>query len=231
MPVFRLLLAGESAPYAVRPRPQRVLVIGTGGGIDALIAQRAGAGHIVGVDINPTMVYLLSQRYRGFAADLFRPGNLELIVSEGRHYLTMTSSRFEVIQLTGVDTWAALSGGSFVLSESYLYTTEAIKGLVNHLDGAGILSYSRWLFDPPRETLKLVVAECEALRQLGVTDSSRHFLIVAGRKSTARGRWADTMVKRTHPFFGGRDPEPPVMGARQAIRNHLRPIGKPSKLF
>jgi spermidine synthase len=187
----------QSAPYAIRPRPKQVLVIGIGGGIDALLAERASAGHIVGVDINPTMVDLLSRRYRWFSADLFRPANLELVVSEGRHYLTSTASQFDVIQLTGVDTWAALSGGSFVLSESYLYTAEAVKDLLKHLSVEGLLSYSRWLFDPPRETLRLVVTACEALREAGVSDPSKHFLIVAG--GPAKGRWADTLLKKT-PF-------------------------------
>jgi spermidine synthase/MFS family permease len=194
-PLFSYYL--QSAPYAIRPGPQRVLVIGIGGGIDALIAEHAGAGHIVGVDINPTMVELLSRRYRGFAADLFHDRNLELVVSEGRHYLTKTSARFDVIQLSGVDTFAALSGGSFVLSESYLYTTEAVEDLLNHLNEGGVLSYSRWLFTPPRESLKLVATECEALRRLGVKDPRKHFLIVAG--GPVEGRWADTIVKRT-PF-------------------------------
>jgi spermidine synthase len=194
-PLFDYYLQG--APYTIRPRPQRVLIIGVGGGIDALIAEHAGAGHVVAVDINPTTIDLLSRRYRWFAADLFRAGNLDLVVSEGRHYLTRTSSRFDVIQLSGVDTFAALSGGSFVLSESYLYTTEAIVDLLNHLSGEGVLSYSRWLFNPPRETLKLVATECEALRRFGVRDPSKHFLIVSG--GPAEARWADTMVKRT-PF-------------------------------
>jgi hypothetical protein len=185
----------QSAPYAVHPRPGQVLILGVGGGIDALIAQRGGAGHIVGVDINPVTIDLLSRRYRWFSADLFRPDNLDLVVSEGRHYLTKTASKFDVIQLSGVDTWAALSGGSYVLTESYLYTTEAIEALLSHLNNEGILSYSRWLFDPPRETLKLVVTECEALRGTGVADPGRHFLIVAG--GPPEGRWADTMVKKT----------------------------------
>ena len=194
-PLFNYFL--QSAPYAIHTSPQRVLVIGVGGGIDALIAEHADAGHVVAVDINPTIMDLLARRYRWFAADLFRGGKLELVVSEGRHYLTRTPTKFDVIQLSGVDTFAALSGGSFVLSESYLYTVEAIEDLLNHLNREGILSYSRWLFNPPRETLKLVATEYEALRRTGVGDPSKHFLIVAG--GPVEARWADTMVKKI-PF-------------------------------
>jgi hypothetical protein len=187
----------QGAPYVIRPRPQSSLVIGVGGGIDALIAERAGARRVVGVDVNPIIIDLLEHRYRSFASALFEGGSLELVVSEGRHYLTRSPEKFDVIQLSGVDTFAALSAGAFVLTENYLYTSEAVEDLVNHLTGQGILSYSRWLFDPPRESLKLVVTASDALRRMGLHDLDRHFVIIAG--GPVWGRWADTMVKRT-PF-------------------------------
>src|SRR5712692_122948 len=187
----------QGAPYAVRRRPRSVLIIGIGGGIDALIAEHAGARRIVGVDVNPTMIELLERRYRDFASGVFQGGDLELVASEGRHYLTRSGEKFDVIQLSGVDTFAALSTGAFVLTENYLYTVEAVMDLVHHLNEDGVLSYSRWLFSPPRETLKLVVTSCEALKKMGFKDAPEHFFIVAG--GPASGRWADTMVKKT-PF-------------------------------
>ncbi len=187
----------QGAPYAIRLEPPSVLVIGIGGGLDALIAEHAGAQHVVGVDVNPIIIQLLARRYRDFASPMFQGGNLSLVASEGRHYLTKSSERFDVVQLSGVDTFAALSAGAFVLTENYLYTVEAVVDLLRHLNEQGVLSYSRWLFDPPRETLKLVVTECAALRKVGVRDPSRHFVIVAAAPRYLR--WADTMVKKT-PF-------------------------------
>ncbi len=187
----------QGAPYAIRRRPQSVLVIGIGGGIDALIAEHAGARRIVGVDINPITIDLLRRRYRDFASSLFEGANLELVVSEGRHYLTKSAEKFDVVQLSGVDTFAALTAGALVLSENYLYTVEAIMDLMRHLNDEGVLSYSRGLFTPPRETLKLVVTESDALRKMGIRDVDRHFFIVAG--GAGPERWADTMVKKT-PF-------------------------------
>lgn len=187
----------QGAPYAVRPRPGSVLVIGIGGGIDALIAERAGARRIVGVDVNPVMIDLLQRRYRNFASGVFRSGDLQLVVSEGRHYVTQSREEFDVIQLSGVDTFAALSAGAFVLTENYLYTVEAIMDLLKRLDDDGVLSYSRWLFTPPRETLKLTVTACEALRRMGMKNPQAHFFIVAG--GPVWGRWADLIVKKA-PF-------------------------------
>jgi spermine/spermidine synthase len=187
----------QGAPYAIRNNPDSVLILGFGGGIDGLIAEHAGAAHIVGVDINPITVDLVSRRYRDFSSAVFEGGHVNLVVSEGRNYLTRTAAKFDVIQLSGVDTFAALSAGAFALSENYLYTAEAVNDLLSHLNDDGVLSYSRWLFTPPRETLKLVVTIGEGLRQIGVQDPRSHIVIVAGGPPS--GRWADTMVKKT-PF-------------------------------
>jgi spermidine synthase len=187
----------QGAPYAIRKSPSSVLILGFGGGIDGLIAEHAGAERITGVDINPITAGLVSQRYRDFDPALWNGQNVNLIVSEGRNYLTRTSNKFDVIQLSGVDTFAALSAGAFALSENYLYTSEAVDDLLNHLSDNGVLSYSRWLFAPPRETLRLVVTIREALRRAGIQDARSHIVIVAGGPVTAP--WADTMVKKT-PF-------------------------------
>ena len=194
-PLFDAYLQG--APYRIKKDPRSVLVIGLGGGTDALIAEHAGAKRIVGVDVNPVTAGLLRDRYHQFASGLFESGALEIVVSEGRHYVTTSAEKFDVIQLSGVDTFTALAAGSMVLAENYLYTEEAIRDLVNHLRDGGILSYSRWLMTPPRETLKLDVTAFAALEKLGVTDPSRCFMIVAG--GPIEGKWADTMIKRT-PF-------------------------------
>ena len=187
----------QGAPYSFRDHPGSVLVIGVGGGVDALIAQHASARRVVGVEMNPITLGLITRRYRDLAAGLFRDGNLDLVLSEGRHYLTQSHEKFDVIQLSGVDTFAALSSGSFVLAENYLYTSEAIRDLVNHLQDDGVLSYSRWLFTPPRESLKLVVTANEALQRMNIADPNRHIFIVAG--GPTRARWADTMIKK-NPF-------------------------------
>ncbi len=194
-PVLGYFLQG--APYALRKQPASVLVLGFGGGIDGLIAEHAGARHVVGVDINPITLDLVSHRYRDFTSGLFEGNRVQLVLSEGRHYLTRSHDKFDVIQLSGVDTFAAVSAGSFALSESYLYTVEAVDDLLNRLGPNGILSYSRWLFRPPREALRLAVTIDQALRQARVKDPRRNILIVSGGGDLYG--WADVMVKNI-PF-------------------------------
>jgi len=188
----------QGVAYTVQPARQ-ALVIGVGGGIDALIAMHHGVERIVGVDLNPVTVHAVKHRYRDRCPALWQGDRFEMVVAEGRHYLTRTGRRFDVIQLSGVDTFTALSSGAYALSESFLYTREAMRDYWDHLADDGILSFSRWLFDPPRETLRLVTTQTAMLVEAGVTEPQRHVVVLAGPAYTGRSPWAETLLKRS-PF-------------------------------
>lgn len=187
----------QGAPYVARKNVDQALVIGVGGGIDVLISLFNGTRHVVGVEVNPVTVDAVKHRYADFAGHVFNRPDVELITAEGRHYLTTTDKRFDVIQLSGVDTYSALSTGAYALAENYLYTVEAMQSYWEHLDADGILSFSRWLFTPPRESLRLVSVQLEALRRIGIEHPDRHLMVVAGQ--TPYGAWAETLLKKT-PF-------------------------------
>jgi len=191
----------QGVAYTVQP-VRRALVIGVGGGIDALIAMHHGAGTIVGVDLNPVTVHAVKERYRDRCPVLWDGDRFEMIVAEGRHYLTRTGERFDVIQLSGVDTFAALSTGAYALSENFLYTQEAMADYWDHLSADGILSFSRWLFTPPRETLRLLTTQLAMLEDAGQVELWRHIVILAGPAYKARSPWAETLLKRS-PFTKG----------------------------
>lgn len=189
----------QGVAYVVRPVTD-ALVIGIGGGVDALIAMHHGAKRVVGVDINPVIVDAVSNRFRTESAALWRdPGRFQIEVSEGRHYLTRTGASFDVIQLSGVDSFTALAKGAYALNENFLYTEEAQAAYWSHLTSDGILSFSRWLFDPPRESLRLVNTQLSMLERAGVFAPSTHFVIVAGGGTDDVPAWAETLLKKT-PF-------------------------------
>jgi hypothetical protein len=141
------------------------------------------------VEVNPHIAELLTGRYHGFTGRVFSDPRVELVVAEGRHFLSTTSERFDAIQLSGVDTFAALSSGAYALAEAYLYTVEAVGDFLDHLAPGGLLSYSRYEFEPPRETIRNVSNMIEALRRRGVPDPAGRLMVVAGKE------WANCMVK------------------------------------
>lgn len=178
----------QGSAFPLRPGGN-ALVIGVGGGIDLLIALKSGIQRVVGVEMNPIITDLLARRYRDFTGGLADDPRIELVTAEGRQFLSTTDERFDVIQLSGVDTFAALSSGAFALAEAYLYTVEAVEEFFDRLAPGGILSYSRYYLDPPRETIRNASNMVAALARRGITDPSRRLLIVAGAS------WANCMVK------------------------------------
>ncbi|GAB4149490.1 MAG: hypothetical protein Fur0037_17830 [Planctomycetota bacterium] len=180
-----------------------VLVIGVGGGLDVMVALAHDARRITAVEINTAMVEMVTDRYADYMGGLFTPGahpmadRIELVNGEGRSYLRNAGGRYDVIQMSGVDSYTALSTGAYTLSESYLYTTDAVRDFYAHLKDGGIVNYSRWIMNrprKPRETLRLANIALEALSELGVEDPASQIAVFQGNQ------WASTMIKRG-PFL------------------------------
>ena len=179
----------------VAKRDPKVLLIGVGGGVDARQALLNGANPIVALDINPIIMRLVQDDYRAFNGGLFHRPEIIPIVGEGRSFVRTTDDMFDVIHMHGVDTFAALSSGAYVLAEHYLYTVEAFGDYFDHLEEDGILSIARFAFDYPRESLKLCATAVVALQRIGVKDVGQHIYVVKGTTLP----WATLLCKK-EPF-------------------------------
>jgi hypothetical protein len=86
-----------------------------------------------------------------------------------------------MITIKLVDSWAAQLAGGYALSENYLYTVEAFRQYLQHLDkDNGMLVMVRWNIELPR-LMPLIV---ESLRQetgKNIEEISRHMTIVEDR--------------------------------------------------
>jgi spermidine synthase len=174
-----------------------VLVIGVGGGVDLLIGLAHGARHVTGAEINRVTLDLLRDQFSDYTGKLAQRRDVELVHAEGRHFVRSAGRKFDLIQLSGVDTYTALSSGAYALSESYLYTREALLDFLQALTPAGVVSYSRFLFpDKPRETLRLAATAVAALEQLGLPDAHNHLFVMYGEGAHP---WAALLASRT-PF-------------------------------
>ena len=195
-PVFGYYLQGMA--YTIRPNAD-ALVIGSGGGVDVMVALHHGAHHVVAVDVNPKTMKLVRETYGDFAGHVFDRPDVEPVVSEGRHFLSRDSRQYDVIQLSGVDTWAAQASGAYALTENFVYTSEAFDEYLKHLRPDGMLGFSRPFVDPPLETFRLMSTALDALDRIGVEEPSKHVLIVSGLGQAADVPWAEMLVKRS-PF-------------------------------
>ena len=163
--------------YVIKEKP-KALLIGVGGGLDVHVALARGAKDIDAVEINAQTLDL----YKGQFAELVgkpadRP-NVRLHVAEGRHFIRSSKEKYDLIQMSGVDTYTALANGAYVLSESYLYTREAIADYLDHLNDDGLLTVVRFAFPAPRETLRLLVIANDVLVERGYKEPWKHMALL-----------------------------------------------------
>ena len=181
--------APSSLAYQVRGQPlESALLIGPGGGIDVLTAFYNGVQRIVGAEINPLIVDLVANDslYRNYSGGLYTDyAEIQIELAEGRNFVARSKEKYDLIQFSQVDTWAAAASGAYSLSENFLYTTEAFLDYYDHLADDGMLTVGRWYFEPPRQAFRLVTIGTTALEQRGVADPTQHFMVVrAGDTST-----------------------------------------------
>jgi len=197
-----LLDQGPALPYAVRPGA-RALIIGPGGGWDVARALASGSHDITGVEINPIIATTVMRRkFPEKSRYLYFRPDVHIYVEDGRSFVRRSPDKYQVLQATLVDTWASTAAGAFALSENNLYTTDAFRDYLSHLTGDGLAAFTRWGFDPPRESLRLISLAMEALGQLGETEPWRH--VIVGREGSVKGWGArDTVLISRKPFSAG----------------------------
>jgi spermidine synthase len=187
------------APYVVKPEPE-VLIIGVGGGTDILNAIANRAKRIVGIELNPITVELGKRDYADYNGGIFNRPEVTMIAAEGRNYLRSHSDTYDMIEINSVDTLSALSSGAYVLSESYLYTSDAVSDYLAHLKPGGVFAMAMGDFNvpgqPARHTVRLLSNVRRALLERGVTRPETHVAVIGSREGVAM---AHTLVK-TEPF-------------------------------
>jgi hypothetical protein len=220
----KLLGEGQGFPYALRPGA-KALVIGAGGGYDVARALAGGSHDVMAVEINPIIA---TDLMRGKLAEdshhIYTRPEVRVQVEDGRSFVRSSTERYQVIQATLVDTWASTAAGAFALSENNLYTSDAFYDYLSHLTDDGMLSFTRWGFDPPRESLRLVTLAMDALGRLGETDPARHVIAVRANTEALRGWGALDTVLISRKAFTAEDV---VLVQKKVADAHMEKIYTP----
>ena len=163
--------------HHLRPN-SNVLVVGIGGGRDILSALAFNQKRVVGVEINENIIGAVNQNFGDFSGHLDRNPRVIFVNDEARSYIARTTERFDIIQVSLIDTWAATAAGAFSLSENSLYTVEAWETFLQKLTPRGMLTFSRWYDqERPGEIYRLAALAREALKRSGIEDPREHILI------------------------------------------------------
>ncbi len=160
-------------PYRLRPGA-RALIIGPSGGREVLAALANGARHIDAVELDPTIVRIVTHEYRDYTGGIFTHPRVNLVVDEGRSFLRRSRAEYDIIQQINTFTPVALASGALNLSETYLTTVEAFVDYLEHLKPDGLLAIYRW------GELRLVSVALAALERIGVREPWRHIAVLDG---------------------------------------------------
>lgn len=166
-----------AVPHYLLENPH-VLVVGPGGGKDILAALAFESRKIDAVEINPLIDDLMRNRFDEFNGNLYERDPVDVTVAEGRTFIARSREKYDLLQISLIDTWAAASTGAYALSENNLYTVDAFEQYFSRLAPDGIFTMSRFAFDPPRETLRVAALAREALERQGIEDVGSCVMVI-----------------------------------------------------
>ncbi len=181
----------QRLPYLVKPGAS-TLIFGSGGGEHILTALDAGAKKIVGVEMNPIVIDFVDRKFAKVAGNLFHQPGVQVVLDEGRSFIRRSPDKFDLIQFTLVDTWAATAAGAFALTENNIFTVEAMHEYLDHLTPNGMISLKRWR-EAPEYILRLMALARVVLEQRGAKDTAACFFIARD------GEFANLIIKE-RPF-------------------------------
>ncbi|MBZ5647835.1 MAG: hypothetical protein LAN37_11515 [Acidobacteriia bacterium] len=175
-------------------------IIGPGGGVDVLRAVANGSPSVTAIEINPLIADdIMRGSYADYSYHLYELPQVHMHVGDGRSWIRASTDKYDVIEMTLVDTWASTAAGAFALSENNLYTLEAFREYFDHLKPNGFIAITRWEFAKPREALRVVAQATEALHRMGIASPAQHFVIVSDGPLDTDGRPVAVLAKKS-PF-------------------------------
>lgn len=145
-------------------RPDHVLLIGPGGGLDVLLALAVGASQIEGAELNPSMLPIV-RRYRDFAGPLYDYDNVHVRTAEGRSYVRRSPSQYDLIYMALTKS-ATTAASSLALVESYVNTVEGYGDYLTHLTDDGQIAV---VVQHPLILLRIVLTGIAALEREGIS--------------------------------------------------------------
>lgn len=192
-----------SLAHHLRPESE-VLIIGTGGGRDILTSLLFNPKRVTGVEINADILEVINEGEIGrFTGNLAENPKVRFVHDEARSWIERSDEKFDIIQASLIDSWAATSAGAFVLTENSLYTEEAWTEFLSHLTQRGVLTMSRWwVRDQPGEMIRVTSLAYAALRNLGLENPRQHVMIATTDfdQDSAHPNGVGTIVVSRKPF-------------------------------
>jgi spermidine synthase len=196
----------RSLPFAVvGESPRNAMIIGAAGGHEILSSLYYDVGQIDAIELNPVTYDLVTDRFADYAGNIADDPRVNYVNGDGRSYLARSDEDYDVIWYPAPDSYAAsnaATAGAFVLSESYLYTSDAIEDSLRHLSDDGIIAaqFGEVNFEAkPNRTTRYVSTARHALAELGIDDPSSHVMVATSPTDLGAAFVSTILIKRS-PF-------------------------------
>ena len=176
------------------------MIIGSGAGRDVLSSLYFKQKSILGIEINKDMISAINDDFGGFTGHLDKYPNTTFVGDEARSYIQRLVQKFDVIQVSVIDSYSATS--SVVLTENSLYTLETWKTLFEHLNPNGLITVTRFYRAKPTELYKLITISAQTLVNAGVKNPREHLLLLRcdQQERMIEGAGTGTIVMSKAPF-------------------------------
>ncbi len=197
----------RAIPFAVtKTAPKNEAIIGAAGGHEVLASLWFGAKHVDAVELNPVTYSLVKTTFANFDGHLAQDPAVNYVNADGRSFMARSKQSYNLIWYPAPDSYAATNAATasaFVLSESYLYTTNAIENSLQHLTPDGIFVAQFGEIDykhSPYRTTRFVATARQALADLGIHDPRDHILVASSPARFFGSFTLSTILVKEAPF-------------------------------
>jgi hypothetical protein len=125
-------------PLLLHPRPERVLIVGSGGGNDVAGALRNGAQHVTAVEIDPAIIDF-GRRFH--PEEPYASDKVRVVVDDARSFFARTGESYDVIVFGLLDSHTTTAMTNARL-DHYVYTVESVRRVRGLLREGGVLFLS-----------------------------------------------------------------------------------------
>lgn len=122
-------------PYSLIKNPRNVLILGAGTGNDVSVAVSHGVQEIDAVEIDPVIARLGKRSHPNRPYEY--PG-VTTHIDDARSFLKKNDKKYDMIVFGTLDSHALLSAMSTVRLDNFVYTTESLESVKQHLTEKGI---------------------------------------------------------------------------------------------
>lgn len=137
---FDTMQAEYDVPYRVAPSLEKVLIVGAGTGNDVAGALRAGAEHVVAVEIDP-IIFRIGQELHP-EGPYNDPRRVEMKVEDARSFFRHDTGKYDLIVFGLLDSHTLFSTANSIRLDNFVYTEESLTDVQGLLNDGGLLAIS-----------------------------------------------------------------------------------------